>query len=60
MLGNLPGAHRVTVGADKAYDTAAFVAGAREITTTPHVTQDVTGHRGSNLDARTTRIRSVR
>ena len=55
MLGDLPGAHRVTVGADKAYDTAAFVAGAREINATPHVAQNITGHRGSNLDGRTTR-----
>jgi transposase len=55
MLGDLPGRRRVTVGADKAYDTAAFVAGAREINVTPHVTRNITEHRGSNLDARTTR-----
>ena len=55
MLGDLPGAHRVTVGADKAYDTASFVAGAREINVTPHVAQNINEYRGSNLDARTTR-----
>jgi transposase len=55
MLGDLPGEHRVTVGADKAYDTAAFVASAREINVTPHVTQNINEHRGSNIDARTTR-----
>jgi len=55
MLGNLPGEHRVTVGADKAYDTAGFVAGARAINVTPHVAQNINGQRGSNLDGRTTR-----
>jgi len=55
MLGDLAGGHRVTVGADKAYDTAGFVAAAREINVTPHVTQNINEHRGSNLDARTTR-----
>jgi transposase len=55
MLGELPGGDRVTVGADKAYDTAAFVAAAREINVTPHVTQNINAHRGSNIDGRTTR-----
>jgi transposase len=55
MLGDLPDGHRVTVGADRAYDTAAFVAAAREIKVTPHVTQNINEHRGSNIDARTTR-----
>ena len=55
MLGDLPGGRRVTVGADKAYDTVAFVAAAREINVTPHVTQNINGHRGSNIDERTTR-----
>jgi hypothetical protein len=55
MLGDLPGEHRVTVGADKTYDTAAFVASAREINVTPHVTQNINEHRGSNIDAWTMR-----
>jgi transposase len=55
MLGDLPAGRRVTVGADKAYDTAAFVAAAREMNVTPHVTQHITAHRGSNIDGRTTR-----
>jgi transposase len=55
MLGDLPDGRRVTVGADKAYDTAAFVAAAREINVTPHVTQNINSHRGSNIDERTTR-----
>jgi transposase len=55
MLGDLPGMGRVTAGADKAYDTAAFVAAARDLNVTPHVTQNITEYRGSNIDARTTR-----
>jgi transposase len=55
MLGDLPDGRRVTVGADKAYDTAAFVATAREINVTPHVAQNINEYRGSNIDARTTR-----
>ena len=55
MLAELPGESRVTVGADKAYDTAGFVAGAREIGVTPHVAQNINEHRGSNIDGRTTR-----
>jgi transposase len=54
MLDDLPGG-RVTVAADKAYDTAALVASAREINVTPHVAQNITAHRGSNIDGRTTR-----
>jgi hypothetical protein len=35
-------------------DTAAFVAAARELNVTPHVTQSITAHRRSNIDGRTT------
>jgi transposase len=45
---------RITVGADKAYDTKDFVAAARELNVTPHVTKNDKGRR-SNLDRRTTR-----
>lgn len=45
---------RITVGADKAYDTRDFVALARELGVTPHVSQN-TRHRRSAIDARTTR-----
>jgi transposase len=55
MLGKLPAAGDKTVGADKNYDTAAFVAAARELNVTPHVAQNITAHRGSNIDGRTTR-----
>jgi hypothetical protein len=44
-----------TVGADKAYDTAAFVATSRAAGVTPHVAQNINAHRGSNIDGRTTR-----
>src|SRR5262249_38739010 len=44
-----------TVGADKAYDTAAFVAALRAAGITPHVAEHITRCRGSNLDRRTTR-----
>ena len=43
-----------TVGGDKNYDTAAFVAGCRERGCTPHVSQNDTNRR-SAIDARTTR-----
>ena len=54
MLGRQPGRHRATVGADKAYDTADFVAGLRDMKVTPHVAQN-TGNRRSAINGRTTR-----
>jgi transposase len=54
MLKELPGAQRKTVAADKAYDTADFVAGCREANVTPHVAQN-TSSRSSAIDGRTTR-----
>jgi transposase len=47
-------ARRITVGADKAYDTKDFVSTVRELNVTPHVTKNDKGRR-SNLDRRTTR-----
>lgn len=41
-----------TVGADKGYDTANFVAGCRKLGVTPHVARKKTG---SAIDGRTTR-----
>ena len=55
MVGDLPAAGRITLGADRAYDTAAFVARMRALGATPHVAQNINAHRGSNIDARTTR-----
>jgi hypothetical protein len=49
-----PGQRR-TVGADKAYDVREFIDLARELNTTPHVTQNVARRGGSAIDARTTR-----
>jgi IS5 family transposase len=45
---------RRTVGGDKLYDTAAFVAACRALGVTPHVAQN-TKNRRSAIDARTTR-----
>jgi transposase len=54
MLGRMEGHHRITLGADKNYDTAAFVAALREMDVTPHVAQNKTNRR-SAIDGRTTR-----
>ena len=53
MLSELPGQHRVTLGADRGYDTADFVAGCRALEVTPHVAQN-TSNRRSRIDGRTT------
>lgn len=45
---------RLTVGGDKAFDTADFVVDVRALGVTPHVAQN-TAHRRSRIDARTTR-----
>jgi IS5 family transposase len=55
MLEQIPGEDRVTVGADKAYDTKDFVAGCRNMKVTPHVAQNVNRSGGSAIDGRTTR-----
>ena len=55
MLEQIPGAHRVTVGADKAYDTHGFVAECRNLQVTPHVAQNTKRAGGSAIDQRTTR-----
>jgi transposase len=44
---------RITVGADKAYDTKDFVSTVRELRVTPHVSQNTTNRR-SAIDGRTT------
>ena len=45
----------ITVGADKNYDTAGFVATCRENRVTPHVAQNDGRSGGSAIDGRTTR-----
>jgi transposase len=55
MLARLPRRRRRrTVAADKAYDTAGFVADCRDLGVTPHVAQNTTNRR-SAIDGRTTR-----
>src|SRR5262245_20067995 len=55
MLEQVPGERRVTVGADKGYDTRDFVAECRHLHVTPHVAQNTKRSGGSAIDARTTR-----
>ncbi len=55
MLEQIPGAGRVSVGADKGYDTKDFVAECRHLNITPHVAQNVKRNGGSAIDRRTTR-----
>ena len=51
MLGQVPGTRRITVGADKNYDTRDFITSCRQMTITPHV-----AHRETSIvDGRTTR-----
>ena len=54
MLSDVSGDKRITVGADKAYDTHNFVEQARVLNVTPHVNQNTNG-RSSAIDGRTTR-----
>jgi len=50
---HLPGStRRVTLGADKGYDAAGFVADLRQMCVTPHIAAKA---KGSAIDARTTR-----
>ena len=51
MLEKVPGKRRITVGADKNYDTDGFVAKCREMNVTPHVAR----RQWSNIDQRTVR-----
>jgi transposase len=55
MLEQVPGEKRVTVGADKAYDTKDFVAECRNMQVTPQVAQNLKRSGGSAIDKRTTR-----
>lgn len=54
MLDRQDRRRRVTLGADKGYDTADFIAGCRERGVTPHVAQHTTNRR-SRIDDRVTR-----
>lgn len=50
----LPGQRRITLAADKGYDTRGFVASCRELKITPQVAQNEARPGGSAIDARTT------
>lgn len=50
----LPGQDRITLAADKGYDTKDFVKACRDRNVTPHVAQNNSGRRRSAIDARTT------
>jgi transposase len=52
MAKEIPGQHRVTLGADKGYDTAEVVDSLRELGISPHVARK---RSGSAIDDRTTR-----
>ena len=54
LVDALGGTQRITLGADKNYDTKGFVEELREMTVTPHVAQNDT-NRSSAIDERTTR-----
>ena len=54
MIDRLGGSGRITLGADKGYDTANFVEKLRSRGVTPHVAQNTTKRR-SAIDERTAR-----
>jgi transposase len=54
MLAQKAVAKRITLGADRAYDTRGFVENLRDLQVTPHVAQNDT-NRKSAIDERTTR-----
>ena len=55
MAERLEGTHRVTIAADKGYDTREFVQEMRGMKVTPHVSQNDKRPGGSAIDERTTR-----
>jgi transposase len=55
MAERVEGTERITVAADKAYDTKDFVSEMRGMNVTPHVSQNTKRTGGSAIDGRTTR-----
>jgi transposase len=55
LLSDLSGMKKRTVGADKNYDTAEFVADCRAMNITPHVARNDNRNGGSAIDGRTSR-----
>jgi len=49
----LPGSRRITLAADKGYDTGEFVAACRALKVTPHIARNERRAGGSALDRRT-------
>ena len=60
MAERLEGTRRVTLAADKGYDTREFVAETRGMKVTPHVAQNERRPGGSAIDERTTRHESYK
>lgn len=54
LMADVPRDNRATVGADKGYDSRAFVRAMRAQGVTPHIAQN-TGRGSSAIDGRTTR-----
>ena len=54
LVDALGGTDRITLGADKNYDTKGFVEELREMTVMPHIDQNDT-NRSSAIDGRATR-----
>jgi transposase len=52
---SVPGNKRITLGADKAFDTDDFVVACRERNVSPHVAQNDSRKGGSAIDGKTTR-----
>src|SRR6478672_4618300 len=55
MAERVEGADRITLAADKGYDTKDFVSEMRGMNVTPHVSQNTKRAGGSAIDGRTTR-----
>lgn len=55
MAARIEGVGRVTLAADKGYDTRNLVGGMRAMNVTPHVSQNLNRNGGSAIDGRTTR-----
>jgi len=52
MLETIPGGGRITLGADKHYDTHDFVEGCRDLQVTPHVAQSQTNRASRRVERR--------
>ncbi len=55
MTERVEGVERITLAADKGYDTKDFVKEMRGMNITPHVSQNTKRQGGSAIDGRTTR-----